>query len=111
METSLVKGGSLSDTSRLIRRPQQTGANRGAIDPRTGRVARDTLPTFGFNQRGFLMIYASQQPLPYATLKTRVAGLTVPISDDDALNTVTKLVRETTRTTGPWAAYSTDFPP
>jgi hypothetical protein len=111
VETSLVKGGSLSDTSRLIRRPQQTGGNRGAIDPRTGRIARDTQPTFGFNQHGFLLIYASQQPLPYATLKTRVAGLTVPISDDDALNTVTKLVRETTRTTGPWAAYSTDFPP
>ena len=85
--------------------------NPSPIMGRRGSIGRDTLPAFGFNQRGYLLIYASQQPLPYATLKTRVAGLSVPIADDDALNTVTKLVRETTHTTGPWAAFSTDFPP
>jgi hypothetical protein len=40
-----------------------------------------------------------------------VAGVSVPISDSDALNTVTKLIRETTHTTGPWAACATDYPP
>jgi len=35
----------------------------------------------------------------------------VPIDDTDALNTVTKLVRQTTKTTGRWAAFATDFPP
>jgi hypothetical protein len=57
------------------------------------------------------LIYASQDPLPYATLSSRVAGISVPIDDTDALNTVTKLIRETTRTTGRWAAFATDFPP
>jgi hypothetical protein len=39
-----------------------------------------------------------------------VAGLSIPIEDDDALNTVTKLIRESTHTTGPWAAYATEYP-
>jgi len=77
-----------------------------------GRGGRGDLPTtFGFNQRGFLLVYASQEPLPYTTLSTRVSGISVPIDDTDALNTVTKLIRETTHTTGRWAAFATDFPP
>jgi hypothetical protein len=58
-----------------------------------------------------LLIYAAQDPLPYATLSSRVAGISVPIDDTDALNTVMKLVRQTTKTTGRWAAFATDFPP
>ncbi len=102
------------DTSRLARRPAQgTPGGRPPVQGQRGRAqnGRDTLPAFGFNQHGYLLIYASQQPLPYKILATRVAGLTVPIEDDDALNTVTKLVRERTQTIGPWAAFSTDFPP
>lgn len=101
--------GSASDSSRLIRLPNQSNRNG-----RTGRngYPRDSMPLpIGFNDHGFLLIYASQEPLTYATLKSRVAGVSVPISDSDALNTVTKLIRETTRTTGPWAAYATDYPP
>jgi hypothetical protein len=100
------------DTSRLIRIPAASSRNPSQ-GQRGGRGAngRDTLPTFGFNQHGYLLIYASQQPLPYSILATRVAGLSVPIVDDDALNTVTKLVRERTQTGGTWAAFSTDFPP
>jgi hypothetical protein len=40
-----------------------------------------------------------------------VNGVTIPIEDDDALNTVTKLIRETTHSTGTWAAYAAEFPP
>jgi hypothetical protein len=111
VETSAARG-ALSDTSRLIRRPS-TGNGRGVPQSRNGRVGstRDSMPVFGFNQHGYLMVYASQQLLPYSTLATRVAGLSVPISDDDALNTVWKLIRERTNTTGTWAAYATDFPP
>ena len=109
VETSMAHL-SPSDTSRLLRRPTQ---GRGQVQGRNTRMGtgRDTLPVFGFNQHGYLLIYASQQPLPYATLANRVAGLSVPISDDDALNTVWKTVRERTNTTGTWAAYATDFPP
>jgi len=98
----------LSDTSRLIRRPAQ-GNRLPQGQNRNGR--RDSIPTFGFNQHGYLLIYASQQPLPYNILKTKVAGLSIPIDDDDALNTVTKLIRSTTQTSGPWAAYATEYPP
>lgn len=111
VQTAAAKG-ALSDTSRLARLPQggnrqpsRTGG-RGA-----GNFPRDSTAPFAFNQHGYLLMFASQAPLQYHTLATRVAGISVPIDDDDALNTVTKLIRETTGLTGPWAAYATDFPP
>jgi hypothetical protein len=103
----------LSDSSRRMRRPQQpngtrpTNQNRGSRGP----LGPEVPMTCGSALRGYLLMYASQQPLPYASLVSGVAGLTVPIEDNDALNTVTKLVRERTHTSGPWAAYATDFPP
>ena len=33
------------------------------------------------------------------------------VNDDDALNTVIKLIRETTQINGPWAAFASDYPP
>ncbi len=114
VETSLARA-AIADSSRLIRRPaEQTGGNRQPGNPRGGRgsmTARDSLPVFAFNQHGYLLIFASQEPLNYAALSSRVAGLSIPIEDDDALNTVTKLIRATTSRNGPWAAYATDFPP
>jgi hypothetical protein len=113
VETSLARA-AVADSSRLIRRPpEQTGGNRQPTNPRSGRgmTSRDTLPVFAFNQHGYLLIFASQEPLNYAALSSRVAGLSIPIEDDDALNTVTKLIRATTSRNGPWAAYATDFPP
>jgi hypothetical protein len=102
----------LTDSSRLIRRPQDRMPPSSTQPGGRGRgSARDSFPSFGFNQRGFLLIYASAEPLPYSTLSTRVSGISIPIEDEDALNTVTKLIRQSTRTTGPWAAYATDYPP
>jgi hypothetical protein len=112
VETTLAKN-AVTDSSRLVRRPgqplgtQPTGGNRQTA----GRGRGSDVPAFGFNQRGYLLIYAAQDPLPYATLASRVAGISVPIDDTDALNTVMKLVRQTTKTTGRWAAFATDFPP
>lgn len=114
IETAYAKN-ALTDSARILRRPGQGEQPAGNRPPptagRNGRLGRDSLPVFGFNQRGYLMIYASQEPMAYAALSTKVAGISVPIADDDALNTVSKLIRQTTRTTGPWAAYATDFPP
>lgn len=113
VETTLAKN-AVSDSSRLVRRPgQPSGTQPVGGNRQTGARGRpgSQLPTFGFNQRGYLLIYASQDPLPYATLTSRVAGISVPIDDRDALNTVTKLIRESTKTTGRWAAFATDFPP
>ncbi|HEV8447633.1 MAG TPA: hypothetical protein VGQ44_12465 [Gemmatimonadaceae bacterium] len=110
----------LSDTSRLTRLPPGTtppsqppqGQGQGRIGRQSG-FARDTTlgMGIGFNQRGYLLIYASQQPLNYSLLTTRVAGISIPIDDDDALNTVWKLIRSVSQTSGPWAASASEFPP
>lgn len=111
VETSLARL-STSDSSRLLRRPEPNQGNRQPnTRGRSNITGRDSLPAFAFNQHGYLLIFASQEPLSYAALATRVAGLSIPIEDDDALNTVTKLIRATTSRNGPWAAYATDFPP
>jgi hypothetical protein len=111
VETSLTRA-ALSDTSRLVRRaPEPNQGNRQPNSRNRSGVGRDSLPAFSFNQHGYLLIYASQEPLSYAALSSRVAGLSIPIEDGDALNTVTKLIRATTSRNGPWAAYATDFPP
>ena len=99
---------SLGPPSRAAGRTQPAGRNRQTA----ARGRGSDSPTFGFNQRGYLLIYASQEPLPYTTLSsTRVSGISVPIEDNDALNTVTKLIRQTTQDHGPWAAFATDYPP
>jgi hypothetical protein len=109
LETRIAR--QAADTAGRGRRGQpgqrDTLVNRGV-----GRGGRGELPTtFGFNQRGYLLVYASQQPLPWDALANRVSGISVPIDDSDALNTVLKLIRETTHTTGTWSAFATDFPP
>ena len=113
LETSLAR--QAADTAGRGRRgqPAQPG-RRDTIPNRGGGRGRGGLgdaTTFGFNQRGYLLVYASQEPLPYSVLATRVSGISVPIDDTDALNTVTKLIRETTHTSGRWSAFATDFPP
>ncbi len=115
VQTSLAKL-SLSDTSRLIRRPGQPQEPAGGMGRPMGgrggeRGGRESMSSSGFNQHGYLLVYASQDPLPYSILNTRVSGISIPIDDKDALTTVMKLIRETTHTTGPWAAYATSFPP
>jgi hypothetical protein len=111
VETSLTKV-ALGDTSRLIRRAEPNqGTRQPSARGRGGAGGRDSLPIFSVNQHGYLLIFASQEPLSYAALMSRVAGLSIPIEDGDALNTVTKLIRATTSRNGPWAAFATDFPP
>jgi hypothetical protein len=114
VETSATRT-TTSDSSRLARLPNTTqpqqgqrGQNRNGN--RTTGFSRDSALGIGFNQRGYLLIYASQQPLNYSLLSTRVVGLSIPIDDDDALNTVQKLIRSVTQTTGPWAASASEYP-
>jgi hypothetical protein len=113
VETSRARV-ALNDTSRLIRRPTPAPAPTSQNPPQRGNRTNnrpfDSLGV-GMNAHGYLLIYASQEPLSYNTLKTRVSGLSIPIEDDDALNTVTKLIKGTTKTSGPWAAYASEFPP
>lgn len=106
-------GLALNDTSRLMRIPAGGGGARpqGGRTTNRGGYGRDSLPMPMFNQRGYLLVFASQQPLAYKTLTTRVAGISIPIDDNDALNTVIKLIRATTQINGPWAAFASDYPP
>jgi len=106
IETSLAKNA--PDTTRGGRGGQPQPGRQGQ---QGGRGRGQDVPTFGFNQRGYLLIYASQEPLPYNALATRVAGISVPFDDTDALNTVTKLIQRSTGSTGRWAGFATDFPP
>jgi hypothetical protein len=114
VETSRARA-AVNDSSRLIRRPTPAPAPTSQQPPQRGgrgnRGFGDSLPLLGANQHGYLLIFASQEPLTYQTLRTRVSGLSIPIEDDDALNTVTKLIRGTTKTNGPWAAFASEFPP
>lgn len=111
--TSLA--GLAADTGRAVRptRGRPTGGVTRGAEGRNerGGFGRDTLPSFGFNQHGFLLVFASQQPMLYQTLANRVAGISIPIDDDDALHTVTMLIRDRNQIVGPWAAYATDYPP
>lgn len=106
VETTLGRN-QLSDTSKLIRRPAPQQGSRSA----NGRFGRDSIGVYGPNQHGYLLIFASQSAMPYSVLSTRVSGISIPIEDSDALNTVTKLIRQSTKQQGPWAAFATDFPP
>ena len=112
VETSRAHA-SLTDSSRLIRRPTPAPAPTSQQPAQRGRGNTRPFDSLGvgLNAHGYLLIYASQEPLSYSTLKTRVSGLSIPIEDDDALNTVTKLIRSTTKTGGPWAAFASEFPP
>lgn len=111
VETSVAKL-ALTDSSRIVRRGNQPPIS--SSDPRQNpNRSRNSGfdPGTSMLTRGYLLVYATADPLPYATLNTRVNGITIPIDDTDALNTVTKLIRETTKTNGTWAAYATEFSP
>ncbi|MGH7615774.1 MAG: hypothetical protein ACREPM_00940, partial [Gemmatimonadaceae bacterium] len=84
VETSLAHA-AVNDSSRLIRRPtpvptSQQPQQRGGRGQ--GRSMLDSLPSIG-NQHGYLLIYASQEPLKYSSLATRVSGISIPIEDQD----------------------------
>jgi len=119
LQPQMVEAGSHLVETRVARQAADTAGRgsravpgqRDTLQNRGGRNRGDLPTTFGYNQRGYLLIYASQQPLPYSTLLNSVSGISVPIDDSDALNTVMKLIRERTHTTGTWAAFATDFPP
>ena len=58
--------------------------------------------------QGYLLLVSSPRPLTYGELHRHVEGLTIPAEDDEALNTVVKLVRATLPDGSKWAAYSKD---
>lgn len=80
--------------------------------PTAGRQRRDsTAMMTALAGNAFLLVFASEEPLSYSALSTKVAGISIPIDDTEALNTVAKLARETTKAGRAWAAFATEFSP
>ena len=52
-----------------------------------------TEPSPSSSPVGYLVVVASPTAMPYAPLKRRLEGVTIPIEDDEALSTVMKLVK------------------
>lgn len=87
------------------------------------RTRRDTLPrdstrsglgalrdpSPGASPIGYLLLVASQSPIPYSMLEQRVNGITIPIEDDEALSTVMKLVKSALPDGTPLAGYAQEL--
>src|SRR5439155_16822682 len=96
LATSLARQGAVTDSARLARRPAPgqppiSGAPTGGGGRGRGGILDTSLFAGGVlagASHGYLLVYASDEPLSYTALKTRVAGLSIPIDDTEALNTV-----------------------
>jgi hypothetical protein len=113
LTTSFARQTAAADSARA-RRAGVTGQPPISGSPTGGRTRRDSTAMMGMNTLGshsFLLVFASEEPLSYSALSTRVAGISIPIDDTEALNTVAKLARETTKAGRPWAAFATEFNP
>lgn len=82
---------------------------------RSSRNQRDTGPRFfadtslGAAVGGYLLMLASPTPLSYKAIRERTDGISIPLDDDEALNTVVKLVRSTLPEGSAWAALSKEI--
>ncbi len=100
-----------ADTSRNARRPNQQEPNNG----RQGRSANgrgNFDPSNGAGTtRGYLLVFATQDSLPYTTLEKSAGDSSTAFYVADALKTDTNLFRQQPTATGQWAAYATEFTP
>jgi hypothetical protein len=113
LATSFARQAATADSLRNVRR-LPGGQPAGAPPTGRPRTSRDSAAMMGPNMLGahaFLLVFASDEPLSYSALSTKVAGISIPIDDTEALNTVAKLARETAKSGRPWAAYATEFNP
>ena len=56
-------------------------------------------------REGYLLMIVTDDPLNYTSVARRIDGVTIPAEDEEALNTVAKLVVGTTNRNKPWSAY------
>ena len=57
-------------------------------------------------QDSFILVYTSNDSLKYRDLTEHVIGVTVPGYNDEAFNTVTKLIRGASAGSGAWSAVA-----
>jgi hypothetical protein len=82
------------------RRDSIARANMG----RPGMALPD--PEAGLAPTGYLLLFATPGPLPYAEVRRKVEGVTTPLDVDEALNAIAKQVRSTLDPSAPWAGYA-----
>ena len=96
IDTTFFRGLPQRDSSRNRQRPtdeeRQRRTNR-SFDPST------------IEREGYLLMIVTGDALNYATVARRIDGVTIPAEDEEALNTVAKLVVGTTARNRPWSAY------
>lgn len=98
-----------ADSAGMMPRPRNPNDTRGG---QPGRTAPDSTMYYGtFREVGYLLIFASQNPIPYATLRSHVAGYTIPATESEGLSAVTKLLRDAAGGSSPWAAYAIEYQP
>lgn len=104
---------------RPINRDSLIAAARNRTRRPTDRTARDStrspimradsigLPSGPLNTDiGQVVLFTSAAPLQYAALRGRVEGISIPIEDNSAVNTIVKLIRTTIPESATWAAYA-----
>ena len=112
LTTSFARQTAASDSLRNTRRlPSGQPPITGAPGHRSPRDSSAILGSSMLGAHSFLLVFASEEPLSYSALSTKVAGISIPIDDTEALNTVAKLARETAKAGRPWAAFATEFNP
>ncbi|HEY7233601.1 MAG TPA: hypothetical protein VH539_05590 [Gemmatimonadaceae bacterium] len=77
------------------RRDSTSIAGRDSVQSSSSRFGGLRDPGPGASPIGYLLLVASPTRISLASLKHRVNGVTIPIDDDEALNTVMKLVKST----------------
>lgn len=104
----------------MAQRQRENRRDRGSVR-QGGRAARDsaarrdTMPRFlpdtslAAATGGYLLMLASPTPLSYANIRRHVEGISIPLDDDEALNTVVKMVRATLPEGTAWAALSKEI--
>lgn len=99
----------LNDSSRLLRRPQRAAPPVDATGIPQGGSSVNESRANGIQEAGFVLVYVSRDSLEYKTLNERVIGVSLPGYQDEAFNTITKLLRNAATGTGPWTAIAVPF--
>jgi hypothetical protein len=74
--------------------------------PRSVQALPD--PEAGLAPAGYLLLFATPQPLQFGDVRRKVEGVTTPLDTDEALNAIAKQVRSTIDPAAPWAAYAVE---
>lgn len=105
----------MAEMQRESRRDRGSVRQGGRAARDSAATRRDTMPRFlpdtslAAATGGYLLMIASPTPLSYTAIRRHVQGISIPLDDDEALNTVVKMVRATLPEGTAWAAQSKEI--